>query len=160
MRRRWGAGASRPAGATAAAARRPRRPRGTAGYEGPLPPSHPFPFFFPCPRDPRALGLLRLPDAPCEAALRNQKHNERPALARRPALSVSTYPLSRSATKPTAVARTADAVLSWRAALHHDAMLDLPPLVAHYRANIESTDNDCSMRLQNQYHSANPAHAG
>ena len=35
----------------------------------PLPPSPPFPFFFQCPRDPRALGFLRLPDAPCEPAL-------------------------------------------------------------------------------------------
>ena len=56
---------SRPAGATAADARKARRPGGSAGCEGPLPPSPPFHFFFPRPRDLRALGLLRLPDAPC-----------------------------------------------------------------------------------------------
>ena len=54
---------------TAAAARRHRRPGGTAGCEGPLPPSPPFSFFVPCPLDSRALGLWRLPLAPCEPAL-------------------------------------------------------------------------------------------
>ena len=58
-----------PACTTDAAARSPRRPGGTAGCERLLLPSHPFPFFFPCPHNPRALGLLRLPFAPCKPAL-------------------------------------------------------------------------------------------
>ena len=47
MRSRWGAGASRPAGATVAAAPSPRIAGGTAGCEGP--PSPPFPFCFRVP---------------------------------------------------------------------------------------------------------------